>query len=53
MQTLKTLLLVSFYILLLLGCSTKFPIPENSTFDVNFIGKWEGDDYNIPLATNH
>ena len=45
MKTLKTVLLLSLFLPILFGCSSKFAIPENATIDANFIGKWEGKHF--------
>lgn len=42
MKTLKAVLLLSLILPILFGCSSKFTIPENATFNRNFVGTWEG-----------
>ena len=45
MKTLKTFLLVAFFLPLLTACPTQFTMPENATIDKKFIGTWEGKHF--------
>lgn len=45
MKTLKAVLFLSLLLLILVGCSAKYTIPENSTTDANLVGQWEGKHF--------
>ena len=42
MKTLKTILVILFFVTVLIGCAAKYTIPENVAYDAEFIGMWEG-----------
>jgi len=46
MKTSKTISLLLVIFPILIGCSTKYTIPDNAEIDVNFVGSWEGKHYN-------
>lgn len=45
MKYLKTIFLSLVIFPMLIGCSTKYTIPDNAVIDANFVGSWEGKHY--------